>query len=245
MTEENTLDESEVAPQEEETSQEQVVDTEESTSTPSEDVAETQEEERLLAGKYKNVEELEKGYKNLESALGQRQQTPPPPPPTEDELLQPLLREDGSVDPIKLMQQAENRAYERVQNTQRARDFERDDWNEALKAYPELADNKVLTDLIKSKRISMLTTGQGYMPYKDMAKEIVSAFASKEKEGREKGRDEAQISERIVERSALVEPNTNGGTGVTAEQELKKQMGSLDHEVARQARLKWLEKYNS
>lgn len=35
-----------------------------------------QKEEKLLAGKYKNVEELEKGYKELEKRLGQKAEAP-------------------------------------------------------------------------------------------------------------------------------------------------------------------------
>ena len=38
----------------------------------------SQQEDQLLAGKYKSAEELEKAYKELESKLGQKTETPDP-----------------------------------------------------------------------------------------------------------------------------------------------------------------------
>lgn len=249
MTEENTP-EVEVEEPQVEASQEQVTDTEESESS-SEEVAETQEE-RLYAGKYKTVEEMEKGYKNLESKLGQPQPAPevyqPKPQPTRDEILAPLADENGNIDPMKLVEYAENSAVERVRNEQRAKDFEQEDWTEAVKAHPELnedtPESKKLAALIRTKRRDEIISGQGYRPYKEVAKEIVGLFTTAKKEGQDKGREEAQVSERIVDRSSLLTPNNNSDSGVTEEQTLLKEIGSLDHEVARQARLKYLEKYN-
>lgn len=258
MNEENTLDESQVAPAEEETSEEQVADTEES-ATESEEVDDQETEdqsnetqgERLYAGKYKTVEELEKGYENAQSLLGKRaepQAVPEPlqakPLPNQDDVLASLADENGQIDPMKLIEHTKAQAKEEMRNEQRAKDFEKQDWDEALKEFPELAQNPTLANIVKNERLSRIVSGQGYVPYKDMAKEIVTVFASKEKEGREKGREEAQVSERVVERSSLVEPNNNADSGVTEEQELQKDMKSLDHEVARKARIKYLEKFN-
>lgn len=55
--------------------EEQVDDTEESSDSTEEEQSAEEEEERLLAGKYKSVEDLEKAYKEAESFIGNRKET--------------------------------------------------------------------------------------------------------------------------------------------------------------------------
>jgi hypothetical protein len=55
------------------------------------------EQEGLLAGKYKSAEELEKAYKELESKLGQQENTEPAEPESESESEPSILSDNANI----------------------------------------------------------------------------------------------------------------------------------------------------
>lgn len=220
---------------------------EEVSNAPAQSEADT--EKKLYAGKFKSSEALEEGYRNLETLLGQKSQQPVQnpvtdmyqEPPVND--LTALADENGNIDPMKLAEHMENRAVERIRKENRANEYEKSDWAEAVKEFPELSENPKLAEIVRTQRLNRLISGQGYMPYKDMAKEIVGMFDKKEQTGIAKGREEAQVSEKIVSRASMVEPSGSQDTGSNEKDELQKLMSSNDHEVARKARVEYLSKY--
>ena len=71
----------------------------------------SQQEDRLLAGKYKSAEELEKAYKELESKLGQKTETPEPETETLESEPEPESEPDSLSDNASLITSASDEYY--------------------------------------------------------------------------------------------------------------------------------------
>lgn len=248
---ENTPIDSEVTG--DEAQSEQVDSTDEESNAPTASPVDT--EEKLLAGKYKNPEELEKGYLELQSQFTKTRQADKepveeevipyrPPTPPEDPLVQ-LANEDGSIDPLKLIQYTKEQAKEEIRHEQRATEFERDDWNKAVKEFPMLADNPKLAEFVRNNRLNQIVTGRGYRSYSSVAKDIIGEITKSTQAGEEKGRNDAQVTEKIVARAGMVEPsNTKEPSGDEREKtELEQMMKSPDYGIAQRARQQYLSKY--
>lgn len=156
---------------------------------------------------------------------------------------QALADENGVIDPIKLAETSEERAYNRMKNEQKAVEFEQKDWQEAVKNFPVLADNEELAQIIKENRLSRILSGKGYVPYKDVAKQIIGLLTTTEQKGIEKGKEDAQVQERIVNRASIAQPSNAADNGISEKEELEKLMASKDHVVAKQARQEYISKF--
>jgi len=156
---------------------------------------------------------------------------------------QALADENGDIDPISLAKTTEERAYNRIKNERMAEDFERNDWQNAVKEFPVLADNEELSQIIKENRLSRILSGKGYVPYKEIAKQIIGLITTTEQKGIEKGKEDAQVQERIVNRASLGQPSNASDDSIPEKDKLEELMQSTNHAVATQARQEYISKF--
>jgi deoxyribodipyrimidine photolyase len=111
--------------------------------------------------------------------------------------------EDGSIDPNVFAQNILGQTQNIIQDER--------NWNKALRKYPELDEDKDLERAVKGYRNSALVEDGEIITYEEAAERVIGKFKKQSEKNiqkaEEKGRTEAQTSERIQERAVLDSPS--------------------------------------
>jgi len=111
--------------------------------------------------------------------------------------------DDGSIDPNAFAQNI-------LGQTQNIINDERD-WNRAVKKYPELDEDEDLEDSIRGYRNTALVKRGEILTYAEAADRVLGKFKKQSEQNiqkaEDKGRTEAQVSERIQERAVIDNPS--------------------------------------
>jgi len=111
--------------------------------------------------------------------------------------------EDGSIDPNVFAQNILSQTQNIIQDER--------NWNKALRKYPELDEDRDLERAVKGYRNSALVEDGEIITYEEAAERVIGKFKKQSEKNiqkaEEKGRTEAQTSERIQERAVLDSPS--------------------------------------
>lgn len=115
--------------------------------------------------------------------------------------LQP--NDDGQVDAQQFMQTVERRMQAAMQQQQ----FDTKEWNQATKAYPELAEDSDIEDVVRSYRMNFMAKHGEYLSYKDAADKVLSKFKKETAQAKQDGYRAAKVSETTQKRANLDKPS--------------------------------------
>jgi hypothetical protein len=115
--------------------------------------------------------------------------------------------EDGSIDPNAFAQSVNQQTINTVDNILK----DERDWNKATKKHPVLDEDDDLADAIRGYKTSALVNRGEVVTYEEAADKVLGKIKTKtEKEvlqAEDKGRTDAQVSEKIQERAVIGEPS--------------------------------------
>lgn len=173
---------------------------------------------------------LRMGYAPVQDTV----QTAPTPAPTDYTSSQ---TEDGYIDPVQFQQQtvqqaasqAEQRIYQKLERER----VDRELWNEAVEAHPDLKKDQELASVVRGYWLNQATSGN-VITYKDAADKIAKIRGKSIEEGQRR----AQVSE-TIQKQAAVETTTRPDEGGDERTKLKAMMRdpnltSRQRELARQ-----------
>jgi hypothetical protein len=123
--------------------------------------------------------------------------------------------EDGSIDPNAFAQSVNQQTINTVDNILK----DERDWNKATKKHPVLDEDEDLADAIRGYKTSALINRGEVVTYEEAADKVLGKMQDKTKkevlQAEDKGRTDAQVSEKIQERAVVDEPS--GGKEDTEE----------------------------
>lgn len=142
-----------------------------------------------IAGLNKALSQEREQSKRLKEALAAKPQVQPD--------------DDGSIDPNAFAQNILGQTQNIIQDER--------NWNKALRKYPELDEDRDLERAVKGYRNSALVEDGEILTYEEAAERVLGKFKKQTEQNiqkaEEKGRSEAQMSERIQQRAVIDAPS--------------------------------------
>lgn len=142
--------------------------------------------------------------------------------------------ENGYIDPKQFYAQVLRDAENRMEQRLKFQESERKLWSQVENKYPEIKEDSELRDMLNAQRIADVTNGG-----KGDLSSIADKFIGKLQNYQNKGKVQAQVSEK-VQKSASLESSTANNVSSSKDNDLMERMSNGDKNARDQLISEWL-----